>query len=348
MGIKDSILDSLNGNERSIKRLYDECHRIAVAYLRTKRSRHDLLLKYLYRDINDLALDCIADLFCQTDCKLEQFETFFDRDILRDQADEEVFIDLRRLLFSKVNEGLFRNFQKFDPSLSRIIRNLKRTLEEEKVCGARYDSKNSSINFGSDKLNLPSIPNEILEIRLSARLSNIQNTVDAVNELKSILSDDDRYALKYNLVGFAVILRKTFAYQMEMEDEQELKSTYNEMELNRFLVTSISLLKTQLFKTYVVSKKLSASTFDKYLQTTRSILESEYVKESVIEGYFEHFECHFPEVTYEEYRLDHRKTLEYWVKKVRDRMIYEVKKEENFSRYSDRKGLVYSKVNVSR
>ncbi|WP_103665893.1 hypothetical protein [Gracilimonas amylolytica] len=348
MGIKDTIFKSINGDERSIKLLCDECHRIAVAYLRTKRSRHDLLLKYLFTDVNDLALDCVADLFYRTDGQLEQFTNYFNEDTISDQAEEEVLIDLRRLVFSKVNEGLFRNFQRFDPSLSRIIRNLKRTLEEEKVHGARYDSKKSSINFGLNKESLPVIPNEILEIRLSARVSNIQNTVDAVEELRSILSKEERYASKYNLVGFAVILRKVFAYQLEMEDEQELKNTYNEMELNRFLMASISLLKTQLFKTYVVSKKLSASTFDKYLQTTRSILESEYVKESVHEGYFEHFESFFPEVTYDEYRSNHRKTLEYWVKKVRDKMLYEVKKEENFSRYDDRKGLIYSNVNVSR
>ena len=347
MGIKDTILNGINGDERSIRLLCDECHRIAVAYLGTKRSRHDLLLKYLFTDINDLALDCVADLFQRTDGQLEQFANYFDKDSISDQAEEEVQMDLRRLVFSKVNEGLFRNFQRFDPSLSRIIRNLKRTLEEEKVCGARYDSKKSSIGFEEEEVSLPVMPREILEIRLSARVSEIQNTVDAVEELRSILHEEDRYASKYNLVGFAITLRKVFAYQLEMEDEQELKNTYNEMELNRFLMMSISQLKTQLFKAYVVSKKLSASTFDKYLQTTRCILESEYVKESVHEGYFEHFESFFPEVTYDEYRSDHRKTLEYWVKKVRDRMLIEVKKEENFSRYGSRKGLIYTKVNVS-
>src|SRR6056297_2848340 len=98
MGIKNTILDSLKGDERSIKLLCDECHRIAVAYLRTKRSRHDLLLKYLFTDVSDLALDCVADLFYQTDGQLEQFTNYFDKDSISDQAEEEVQMDLRRLV----------------------------------------------------------------------------------------------------------------------------------------------------------------------------------------------------------------------------------------------------------
>ncbi|MDI6803591.1 MAG: hypothetical protein QME58_07065 [Bacteroidota bacterium] len=39
--------------------------------------------------------------------------------------DEEILSHLRRLVFSKVNHGIYRQYSEIDPSLSKILRNIK-------------------------------------------------------------------------------------------------------------------------------------------------------------------------------------------------------------------------------
>ncbi|MEX0721402.1 MAG: hypothetical protein WD059_12090 [Balneolaceae bacterium] len=87
-------------------------------------NRNKLLLQYHYKDIDDLALDCIADLFGREGDCLTEIESYFPKEQLSELKESEVAIKLRRLVFSKVNEGLFRNYRSFDPSLSKIIRNI--------------------------------------------------------------------------------------------------------------------------------------------------------------------------------------------------------------------------------
>ena len=335
MKIKDTLILALNGDVRSINRLCDYFRRVSVAYLRTKANRNNLLLNYLYKNIDDLALDCIADLFGQEGSCLSQIEGYLD-DIEIEALDEsEVVTKLRRLIFSKVNEGLYRNYGNFDPSLSKIIRNLKRTLDEGKVEGANYNSNTGDIEF-EEKDKLPAyMSEEILEIKLSSSLSKINNAVDAVQELKSILVEQQEYTSKISLVSFAVILRKSFAYRLEMEEKDKLKqkaSYYKEQELNRFIKNCIAKERNQLLSTYVKSGKVNKKRFEKFLMVVRDILSADFVELSPREGYYEHYEFYFPEVSYERYRAEYRKIIEYMVKGIRQRLLMDLKREENFSK----------------
>lgn len=329
--MKHTLLLAIDGDKRAAKKLCDEFRRIAVAYLRTKASRNNFLLQYLYNDIDDLALDCIADLFGREKTCFTQLEAYLNKNEIEGLKESEVFTKIRRLVFSKVNEGLYRNYQKFDPSLSKIIRNLKRTLEEEKVNGAFYNTDTGEILFDDQKPYLPDMPDEILEIKLSGCLSEIQNTVDAVQQLRDILVHQEEYSSKVPLVGFAVILRKAFAYQLEMEDEKPVSTLFNEEELHAFVERSIEKQQKTLLKTYVHSGKIGKNHFNNYLLAAKDIIKADFIKDSPREGYFEHFEFYFPEMSYERYRETYRQILEYLVKKIREQLILEIKKEKIFS-----------------
>lgn len=335
MNLKYTLLSALDGDERSVKLLCDHSRRISVAYLRAKAHQNHFLLDHLYGDIDDLALDCIADLFGMEGGCLYQIEEYFDRSELETLNESEVTTELRRLIFSKVNEGLYRNYSHFDPSLSKIIRNLKRTLEENKVKGASYNSSTGVIEFEDTVEGKPVIPDEILEIKLSSSLTDINNTVDAVHELRMILNNEEGYASRFPLVGFAVLLRKTFAYQLEMEEHDKgknLKNGYGDNELRVFIVNCISKEREKFYRTYVRSEKIDEKYIDNYLYAVRDILMADFVEPSSREGYFEHFEFYFPEISYGRYRKKYRKILEYMVKSIRQRLVSEIKKEENISR----------------
>ncbi|SMO50676.1 hypothetical protein [Gracilimonas mengyeensis] len=333
--LKNTLVQALEGDERATVRLCNHCRRVAVAYLRTKVKHDDFLLQHLYSSVDDLALDCIADLFGRKGNSLFQIEEYMDRAECSVMTEPEVVSKIRRLIFSKVNEGLFKNYRSFDPSLSKIIRNLKRTLEEGKVEGGVYDSNTGEIEFVDFiRIQKPNITDEILEIRLSGRLSEISNSVEAVYQLKSILEFEVGYSAKLSLVNFAIVLRKSFARRLNIkEDIVYQKSDLRADEINEFIEQSIIELKPQLFSTYVDSDKLHPIHFEKYLQAVKDILESDFVKKSPKEGYFEHFEFYFPEVSYGRYREEHRTRLEYLVRKVREFLVSELKREEYFSRF---------------
>jgi hypothetical protein len=335
---KNTLILALEGNDRAISKLCDYFRRVAVAYLRTKAKRNNLLLGYLYKNIDDLALDCIADLFGKEGDCLSQIESYIDKQEVVELKESEVEAKIRRLIFSKVNEGLYRNYSKFDPSLSKIIRNLKRTLDEEKVVGASYNSAQGDIEFDAVESGLPIIPDELLEIRLSPVISEIQNMVDAVEQLKIILNREDAYQSKIPLVAFAVILRKTFAYQLDAEGAKTAKSRIKKEfvvdEIQTFIDKGIEKQKKQLHKTYVETGKIDAKQFEKYLLVVREILSEDLIGQSPREGYFEHFEFYFPEVSYLRYRAEYRKIIEYLTKKVREEVILYLKNEENFSKFT--------------
>lgn len=339
MLIKKTLLAALQNDEHALDHLCSHCISIATAYLQVKAGRNSLLLHQIYKNIDDMALDCIADLFERNHNQLVQLNRYFNSNEISNLKESEITSKLRRLIFSKVNEGIFRNYRNFDPSLSKIIRNIKRTLEEQKVKGAFYNKELGLICFEPSVIKKPMMADEILEAKLFSKLNVINNTVDAINHLKIILISESDYAPQIPLIGFASLLRKLFAHQWLFEkefNEQSLKLVDEDLSKQDFeflIERSLSKKKNSLYNTYVVSKKITESDFIKYLTSATEILKSEFVKDSVKSGYFEHFCSAFPNIEYEEYRNQHRKILEYIVKQVREQLISsEIKKEEKLSR----------------
>ena len=106
------------------------CHAIACAFL--KNTIIDGSTKQVYLGIqrNDVAYDCIADLF-QKDEKGNylKLQAFFGSLDVQSLSNQEIFFHLRRIVSSRVNQGLFRIYQEADPSLGKIIRNIKASIQ---------------------------------------------------------------------------------------------------------------------------------------------------------------------------------------------------------------------------
>ena len=335
--LKDTLLLALRGDNQSANSLCKHFTNIAVAYLRTKAQKNFLLSNNLYKNIDDMAMDCIAELFGKRGECLYQLEDYFDKTEVEKKSDSELNTMIRRLIFSQVNDGIYRNYRSFDPSLSKIIRNLKRNLDSKNISDARYDSATGNIIFSAlDERSKPNMPEEILEIKLSAYIADMSNSIDALEALKTILTGQKEYNNAFNLTNFAVLLRKGFAYQLVVENEQNLRKQqspkrFNDLELHKFMKAVLDDFHSDFFSTYVESGKLSEKEFDTYLLICRSILETDYIKDLGQDGYYEHFHEYYPEIEYEEYRKNHRSVLEYMMKKIRSSLIDSLRKEENFS-----------------
>jgi len=160
MGIKDALKSCIDGSysRRELKKVIKCCYTIALAYLKMKTSSNTLYL-YQNEQLEDLAWDFIADLFHKNDSgnliKLSEYFTVSDLNKL-DQNETE--IELRKLVFTKVDDNIFRHLGENDPSLRKIIRNLKLAIRNTNCTGKVCYRDALIIVESDDDVSKPSMP----------------------------------------------------------------------------------------------------------------------------------------------------------------------------------------------
>ena len=127
MGIKRTIHRCVRNsyNRSYINHLISHCFNVAVTSLRIKSGSFK---SFMIREENleDLAWDFIADLFQKNDKReLIVIKEFFEGRHVDSMKDSEISLELRRLVCSKVEDNVFRFYGEKDPSLKKIIRNIK-------------------------------------------------------------------------------------------------------------------------------------------------------------------------------------------------------------------------------
>ena len=123
------LLCSILRNEapsRAFTHFINLCTSIALTHLERKAATGQINRGMIQLSLKDLALDCVADLFRLDEQGIPvQMRMYFECVNLEEASEEETLILLRRLIFSKVKQGLFRTYNEMDPSLGKIIRNIK-------------------------------------------------------------------------------------------------------------------------------------------------------------------------------------------------------------------------------
>jgi len=332
MTVKEILLEVLYSPRKNPKLLTDHCQIIALAYLKMKVKSGNSFITSLGTTLDDLALDCIADLFERDEKgRLLHFESYFAKDQLSELSEIELQSRLRRLVFSKVNDGLFRNIGIYDMSLSKIIRNLKLAADKQGLSIKRVDGDNELL-FNcdlSDHRSRPMIPPEFLEIRLTHRINLNMETPDVLSVLTEIFLEQRVYQQKYPIVQLARIVRRS---SINLQDKPKAHITTQSLtiskdKLNQLLHEAIDGCSVCFKKSYIDKEKIDRNTLDKYLSCIKGILQHHYVTDSENgDSYYDHFKILFPDVSKEEYREDHRQYLEYMVKKVRQDLFYKVKR----------------------
>ncbi|HDR05646.1 MAG TPA: hypothetical protein ENN84_10450 [Candidatus Marinimicrobia bacterium] len=121
--IKRLLIGLLDGalTRRGFKRFYDYCYHIAYAYLLSKKESGKLYFQIQSKsslDLQDLAIDCIAKLFEQDkDNAFPRFSNWFRKQFFdpATQADSQLFLSLKALVLSHVQQELQVYFRNVDP-----------------------------------------------------------------------------------------------------------------------------------------------------------------------------------------------------------------------------------------
>lgn len=331
--IKAILSGAIKGDSKNEQLLVKLCIDIAEAYLRTKVKKHSFLINIAVASLRDFAIDSVAELFEKRENRLVVFEKWIPEKDISQFSEGRLFIQLRRLVFSKVNDRIFGTYKEYDPSLSKIMRNIKRVINEGNIEELIITSDGKSIRLGAGEKKKTALPVELLSMKFSSRFSQVSSTVDALEQLRVVFElMEDEYDCEVHITAFALILRQfhTALRDEEVSDFDSVEMKYLNSEVKEMVSHIVEKTKRELYGSYVTKNKIAAGDFSGYFMVVRSILESEFGgTERQEESFYEHFVLIFGEMSKEEYRNSHRKFLEYFVKLSKQRFFNYLKKEND-------------------
>ena len=303
---------------------------MAVASLKMKAGSFRF---FMLRDekLEDLAWDFIADLFQKNRAgNLIVLEEYFSGMDLKKLTDTDMERELRRLVSSKVDDNIFRYYGERDPSLKKIIRNLKLAIKERDCTKSVCYRDGMIVVSECTQTDLSLMPSDFMQIRLCTRLSEKMMIPDILIEVINILDLQEEYQKQFPLVTLAAIIRESFVLLQDTQKEKENPQVYTnllEEELDIFLGKSISKVKDDLLSKYVKRGKGSREEMDIYFQTAGDIVKSDYSGYRKSLSQFEELKKRKADLDYEHFREKHRSLLEYVVKLVREDLLHSFKKD---------------------
>lgn len=333
MGVRGTLVRCVESDysRDDVNRIVKTCYNFALVYLRMKgRSGKTYLLKK--ERIEDLAWDFIADLFQKDeDGNLIVLQSYFKNKLHPGITEDEVRIELRKLVFTKVDDNIFRYYGEKDPSLRKIIRNIKLAIRDTD-CKNRVCYRDGNIivcdKKDSDK---PTLPVAFMRIRLCSRLNEKSQIPDVLIEVIDIITEQKEYRQRFSLVALAKIIRESFV--IVQNDERNGKASpiaekrIFKNEFDSFLNSSAGKVKESLGNKYVEKGKLQSEELEPFFKAASDIIREDFQTE--INGYsqYEQLSRHMGGLEYSHFREKHRQVLEYVVKLIREDLVRNFKKE---------------------
>jgi len=311
------------------------CYAIALPLIRKKISLGKLNPEAMGLKESDLAYDCLVDLF-RRDQK-EQFceiQSFFQKEFDGSDgcSDEAVLAALRRLVFGKVNNNMTRLYAELDPTLGRILRNIKLCVERNGLFKqfTRFGEVYLIPARANALLHLPPIPFEVIQQEFSRLVLIHDNVPTMLKKLYTVLIEQARYQRSVALVSAALLFKEIYCLGWETEKEKVVETSGSQLEDEEIigLVDKVcSELRTELHPTYVGNGKKSEELFRKYIEAVREILISSLTSGgSDGVSYYDCLREQIPGLTKESYRSEHRTVLEYLGKVAKLRLKEEWRK----------------------
>lgn len=277
--------------------------------------------------VEDIAFDCIADLFQRRDGNdFVQLKTYFGGLSFPHISDEELTIHFRRLIFSKVNDGLFRIYNEVDPTLGRIIRNIRLAVRSlHNFDEIERLGQNCLCPVMVRRLEeLPSLDIEALEVGLRTHTSNRMETPNLLSALSLFLREQTDYCRIVPLVSVAVVFRSVYmgafgdAYVMRTPEDELLITDV------RATITEVcNEVKAEFGPRYIFKrKKVSEDLFGTYIQAIEESLVRKFIgDDGHSDSLFEHLRTKFPNMGRRSYAADHKKLVEYLLRIANDRAL---------------------------
>ena len=306
---------------------------MACAYLRSRQQAGRLDLRILPGSLDDLALDCIADLFERApDGSFPELQRYFEGVDIEAMDRPAAMAALRRLVFSAAGDRLFDCYRAADPSLGRVIRTVKRTVRE--MDDARLQRHAGRLHVCSPAVRSITqallLSPERLEAMLTTHVADSACTRDLVRASVGVLRDTTA-AFQYPVSRLALAIRGATVRVGDADaaapDVVEVRSDgFRREELQRFVERSAREVQQAKRSSYVPTGKLQARRYAAYFDAIADYLCAQYLppgRPSLT--HYEALQEHL-DVTRAEYRDAHRHVFEYLLRQVRAAFVEKARK----------------------
>ena len=315
-GLREAVEQFRAGNvdPRGLNRFVRLCHSLAESHLSGRRLSA-VLSRVHGLNVSDLAFDCIGDLFRRDDTgRYPQLQTYFESCLVAKVSDQELLVYVRRLVASKVNQGMFRLLNEADPSLGKILRNIKLAI-------ASLHNFDEVERFGEPYLipslcetleHLPALEQEELERNLMGMTTGSENVPVLLSKLAVYLRTQSLRRRRVSLVMTALVFRSVLALRAELPAEATPPADPG---ASLDAATAIRLTMNDMRQEtarYVQRRKAKADHLEAYCMVieerlTRRILHDDGQDFTLFGG----LKAIYPTLTKEQYRKLHRSRLEY-------------------------------------
>lgn len=311
---------------RETKTLVQYCAFLALPLVR-KKVRHGLLnLGLLAMTEEDIVYDALAELFQRDDGgQFPLLQSSFDALRANERSDDEIVDHLRKLVFINVHKTIIRLYSETDPTLSKILRNLKLGIEKTDVFEetVRFGETVLIIKNADPLLGRPSMGSDDLQRAISS-VVNVHDTIPAILlKLRALLAEQEHYQRVVPLFQLATTIKSVYVVGWETEQivVPTVEGEIDSQRVREMIAQMCREQEVELRHSYVETQKISEATLHAYVQTIESILKEEYLDAgAATRSYYDHLAEYAPTVTHAEYRKYHRTMLEYLTKKTRMRL----------------------------
>lgn len=313
-----------------INQLVKSAHQFAAIRLTQLLKNQKITFDIYPHTINSVALDCIAEIFEMDDeNRFPELMIYFSNE--RDPnkvTEEQTLINFRTLVFSKLNDGIFRIYHENDPITSKIIRNIKLALKNSgsvktfERLGETFISSSAPINF-----HLPPFPHQELESELIHLLHKRVNIKTTLSELCRLLEGNNLCRNFISLLDAALIIKSIY---LKIDSVSPVSFTMDndllEMDVKKIVENSMVEINLLMKEKYLFKKKLTEIEFTSYMNAISQLLTNTYIfNDGVNSSYFDYLKENLPDLTYDEYRKKHRIQFEYIAKLSKKRVTENLK-----------------------
>lgn len=322
--LRDTLLAITSGEyaHEQLHKLVRLCQALSIACIQN-RANTPILKTVHGLTTPDIAIDCIAELFQQSEHgDFVQLKAFFDSIPLQDCSDEQSLVHLRRLVFSKTYNGLFRLYSEADPSLGKVLRNVKLAVHSLGHCEERLVLGEPSLApSGCDLLEHLPLPDAVdLERDLAPLITGAESVPVMLAVFARHLREQNTYRRVASLMDVAIVFRSFYSRGRvlpEAVDHHMPDISRHDREV--LLATVGRSVRESAERSYVQAGKLSPEQLNAYLRVIDAGLQATWIDlDGVDFSLFEALRAEMPDLSLTEYKQIHRSRLEYLSRRAHD------------------------------
>ncbi len=334
--LKYPIRDLLSGvttggvTQSQLADLNNLCQRLALTYLRRKIAGGKINPSVLGLNDRDLALDCVAELFSPApDGRFVEFVDYFgERSIdIAGTTDRMLLVHLRRLVFYICNDGIFRIYGEADPSLSRIIRNIKLGLKRSRALRTlmRFDEQLIVPVSEEEESRLRAMTHDEVQLLVDGNLDVRTGIPGLLGKLACELDGRAETVKAVPLISLACCVRGAYL-RLNLCEQATDEDPMLAHDVRTIIRDACDRVLALSGSKYIVKGKVCNATMQGYFSGIGKLLEAEFLGPSDGERrYFDFFTSALPGVSPEEYSGVHRPVFEYLAKLARTRVLRDLR-----------------------